>query len=169
MQSRAQHARSPFGCWRDLNFRRYTTLLAVLTTPPGLRPRREASRAISPNQTRPLGKPVGPRAATCRSQSARRRRASRHRRVRAGRLPWYRNSGRPTTSMLADLADRIPAPGSAPRGASKPASGFGGTRNVWRWGEDRSSGRSARNPAGQHGGLALIVELRCSRPANRAR
>src|SRR5262245_40122726 len=36
---------------------------------------------------------------------------------------------------------------------SKPALGFGGTRNVWRWGEDRSSGRSARIPAGQRGDL----------------
>src|SRR6266849_2642786 len=39
------------------------------------------SRAFSPNQTRLLGKPVCPRAATCRSRSARRRLASRHRRV----------------------------------------------------------------------------------------
>ena len=30
---------------------------------------------------------------------------------------------------------------------SKPALGFGGTRNVWRWGEDRSSGRSAKEPS----------------------
>jgi hypothetical protein len=30
---------------------------------------------------------------------------------------------------------------------SKPALGFGGTRNVWRSGEDRSSGRSAKEPS----------------------
>ncbi len=83
-----QRLREPLLAGFELLHGRFT--LSRLYAAQGSRPRREAARAFSPNQTRLLGKPVRPRAATCRSRSARRRLASRHRRVRAGRSPAYR-------------------------------------------------------------------------------
>jgi hypothetical protein len=73
-----QRLREPLLAGFELLHGRFT--LSRLYAAQGSRPRREAARAFSPNQTRLLEMPVRPRAATCRSRSARRRRASRHRR-----------------------------------------------------------------------------------------
>jgi hypothetical protein len=70
-----QRLREPLLAGFELLHGRFT--LGRLYAVQGSRPRREAARAFSPNQTRLLGKPVHPRVATCRSRSARSRLASR--------------------------------------------------------------------------------------------
>ena len=109
----------------------------------GSRPRREAARAVSSDRARLFGNLFAP--------------GLRH--VEAGVLE---EDSRPVRVGL-ELVDRlrIDDRDGLPRVCepswrfafqhwqhttipSKPALGFGGARNVWRWGEDGSSGRSAK-------------------------
>ncbi len=62
-----QRLREPLLAGFELLHGRFT--LSRLYAAQGSRPRRKTARAFSPNQTRLLGKPVRPRAATCRSRA----------------------------------------------------------------------------------------------------